>query len=283
MQLSIPDLDLRHIYESGQCFRWEPLGQDTYRIPAFGRTLTVRQTDGVFDFSCGAGEFDALWRSYFDLDTDYAAIKARVAPRDAYLQAAVAYGWGMRILRQDLWEVIVSFIVSQNNNIPRIRKNLRDLCAMQGGAFPTPAALAAAQSETLRALGLGYRAEYLCAAGAHFTQAAGCTARHVLSGSAHGAARRKGGWTQGSGLYLPVRSASCGCISGRHPCKTDPVRALSQGLPLPSLRGLCGHFAAVYVLLRPARQRAGRPVTRSSAPEPLFRGAACMSCISHFI
>ena len=86
MQLSIPDLDLRHIYESGQCFRWEPLGQDTYRIPAFGRTLTVRQTDGVFDFSCGAGEFDALWRSYFDLDTDYAAIKARVAPRDAYLQ-----------------------------------------------------------------------------------------------------------------------------------------------------------------------------------------------------
>ena len=42
MQLSIPDLDLRHIYESGQCFRWEPLGQDTYRIPAFGRTLTVR-------------------------------------------------------------------------------------------------------------------------------------------------------------------------------------------------------------------------------------------------
>ena len=148
MQLSIPDLDLRHIYESGQCFRWEPLGQDTYRIPAFGRTLTVRQTDGVFDFSCGAGEFDALWRSDFDMDTDYAAIKARVAPRDAYLQAAVAYGWGMRILRQDLWEVIVSFIVSQNNNIPRIRKSLRDLCAMQGGAFPTPAALAAAQPET---------------------------------------------------------------------------------------------------------------------------------------
>ena len=68
----------------------------------------------------------------------------------------------MRILRQDLWEVIVSFIVSQNNNIPRIRNNLRDLCPMQGGAFPTPAALAAAQPETLRALGLGYRAEYLC-------------------------------------------------------------------------------------------------------------------------
>ncbi len=169
MQLSIPDLDLRHIYESGQCFRWEPLGQDTYRIPAFGRTLTVRQTDGVFDFSCGAGEFDALWRSYFDLDTDYAAIKARVAPRDAYLQAAVAYGWGMRILRQDLWEVIVSFIVSQNNNIPRICKNLRDLCAMQGGAFPTPAEAHTA----LRAVkGVGPKvADCICLFGLHHVDA----------------------------------------------------------------------------------------------------------------
>ena len=55
MQLSIPDLDLRHIYESGQCFRWEPLGQDTYRIPAFGRTLTVRQTDGVSIFLAPGG------------------------------------------------------------------------------------------------------------------------------------------------------------------------------------------------------------------------------------
>ena len=168
MQLSIPDLDLRHIYESGQCFRWEPLGQDTYRIPAFGRTLTVRQTDGVFDFSCGAGEFDALWRSYFDLDTDYAAIKARVAPRDAYLQAAVAYGWGMRILRQDLWEVIGSFIVSQNNNIPRIRGLVERLCALCGSplengqhAFPTPEQLAACTEEQLATLRAGWRAGYL--------------------------------------------------------------------------------------------------------------------------
>ena len=216
MQLSIPDLDLRHIYESGQCFRWEPLGQDTYRIPAFGRTLTVRQTDGVFDFSCGAGEFDALWRSYFDLDTDYAAIKARVAPRDAYLQAAVAYGWGMRILRQDLWEVIVSFIVSQNNNIPRIRKNLRDLCAMQGGAFPTPAALAAAQPETLRALGLGYRAEYLCAAGAHFTQAGALDALRAMSDpEAHTALRAVKG--------VGPKVADCICLFGLHHVDAFPV------------------------------------------------------------
>ena len=167
MQLSIPDLDLRHIYESGQCFRWEPLGQDTYRIPAFGRTLTVRQTDGVFDFSCGAGEFDALWRSYFDLDTDYAAIKARVAPRDAYLQAAVAYGWGMRILRQDLWEVIVSFIVSQNNNIPRIKGILERLCTLLGAeipggrAFPTAERISACTAETLAPVRAGFRAKYL--------------------------------------------------------------------------------------------------------------------------
>ena len=193
MQLSIPDLDLRHIYESGQCFRWEPLGQDTYRIPAFGRTLTVRQTDGVFDFSCGAGEFDALWHSYFDLDTDYAAIKAR-----------------------DLWEVIVSFIVSQNNNIPRIRKNLRDLCAMQGGSFPTPAALAAAQPETLRALGLGYRAEYLCAAGAHFTQAGALDALRAMSyPEAHTALRAVKG--------VGPKVADCICLFGLHHVDAFPV------------------------------------------------------------
>lgn len=180
MQLSIPDLDLRHIYESGQCFRWEPLGQDTYRIPAFGRTLTVRQTDGVFDFSCGAGEFDALWRSYFDLDTDYAAIKARVAPRDAYLQAAVAYGWGMRILRQDLWEVIVSFIVSQNNNIPRIRKIIASLCERFGApiagtpfyAFPTAERLAEAGMEGLAEIRCGFRAKYVADAAARVASGA---------------------------------------------------------------------------------------------------------------
>ena len=234
MQLSIPDLDLRHIYESGQCFRWEPLGQDTYRIPAFWRTLTVRQTDGVFDFSCGAGEFDALWRSYFDLDTDYAAIKARVAPRDAYLQAAVAYGWGMRILRQDLWEVIVSFIVSQNNNIPRIRKNLRDLCAMQGevelatleyiirdhdrASFEARKALfeSAAQPETLRALGLGYRAEYLCAAGAHFAQADALDALRAMSyPEAHTALRAVKG--------VGPKVADCICLFGLHHVDAFPV------------------------------------------------------------
>ncbi|MFQ8831773.1 MAG: DNA-3-methyladenine glycosylase family protein [Ruthenibacterium lactatiformans] len=215
MQLSIPDLDLRHIYESGQCFRWEPLGQDTYRIPAFGaRSLYGRQT--AFSIFLRRREFDALWRSYFDLDTDYAAIKARVAPRDAYLQAAVAYGWGMRILRQDLWEVIVSFIVSQNNNIPRIRKNLRDLCAMQGGAFPTPVALAAAQPETLRALGLGYRAEYLCAAGAHFTQADALDALRAMSyPEAHTALRAVKG--------VGPKVADCICLFGLHHVDAFPV------------------------------------------------------------
>lgn len=144
------------------------------------------------------------------------AKKTHPAPRDAYLQAAVAYGWGMRILRQDLWEVIVSFIVSQNNNIPRIRKNLRDLCAMQGGAFPTPVALAAAQPETLRALGLGYRAEYLCAAGAHFAQADALDALRAMSyPEAHTALRAVKG--------VGPKVADCICLFGLHHVDAFPV------------------------------------------------------------
>ena len=122
----------------------------------------------------------------------------------------------LRILRQDLWEVIVSFIVSQNNNIPRIRKNLRDLCAMQGGAFPTPVALAAAQPETLRALGLGYRAEYLCAAGAHFAQADALDALRAMSyPEAHTALRAVKG--------VGPKVADCICLFGLHHVDAFPV------------------------------------------------------------
>ena len=213
---SIPEFDIRQTAESGQCFRLNERQDGSFSLIAGGRYLEISQQGSDITFSCTAQEFESIWRRYFDLDTDYAAIKARVAPRDAYLQAAVAYGWGMRILRQDLWEVIVSFIVSQNNNIPRIRKNLRDLCAMQGGAFPTPAALAAAQPETLRALGLGYRAEYLCAAGAHFTQAGALDALRAMSyPEAHKALRAVKG--------VGPKVADCICLFGLHHVDAFPV------------------------------------------------------------
>ena len=81
------------------------------------------------EFSCTEEEFLSFWHNYFDLSLDYGAIKETVDPEDAFLQAAVAYGSGIRILRQDLWETIISFLISQNNNITRIRRSIEALCA----------------------------------------------------------------------------------------------------------------------------------------------------------
>ena len=109
---------------------------------------------------------------YFDLDTDYETYMKAANPRDKYLGAAIEAGDGIRILRQDLWEMIVTFLISQQNNIKRIRKCIETICRKYGErkisatgveyyAFPTVAALSRATEEELRGCGLGYRAKYI--------------------------------------------------------------------------------------------------------------------------
>ena len=168
------NFDPVQIARSGQCFRFEEMEGGAVRLTALGRRLTVRPAGaGRFAFSCGAQEFGALWRGYFDLETDYAAIGARIPENDAFLTAAYRCGEGLRILRQDAWEALASFIVSQNNNIPRIRASVQALSERFGErredgegaffAFPTPQRLARATEDALRACGLGYRAAYIAA------------------------------------------------------------------------------------------------------------------------
>ena len=242
MQITIPDCDLDQIYASGQCFRWRPLEPGAYEIPVPGHTVAVRQCGGRFDFSCTEAEFNAVWRDYFDLATDYGAIKARVDPADAYLSAAVAYGGGMRILRQDVWEMIVTFILSQNSNIPRIRKCMAALCAQHAGGLPVPAELAACSEEALRALGLGYRARYLRAAGAFFAQPGALSALRAMPyGQAHGTL------TGCTGIGPKV--ADCICLFGLHHTDAFPVDThirqiltahYPDGFPLERYAGCAG-------------------------------------------
>lgn len=163
-------LNLAQVAASGQCFTWRPLADGGWAIPAFGRRLHIRQAGTRFSLSCTPDEWEAVWRGYFDLDTDYDGLKASIDPADAYLCAAARYGGGVRILRQDLWEVMVSFLISQNNNITRITRSIGGLCGAYGAplggglsAFPSPDALAGVPEADFRALGLGYRAGYLCA------------------------------------------------------------------------------------------------------------------------
>ncbi len=173
----ITDIDLTHIFECGQCFRWVPDGPDAYtgatgsfaaRVSLEGGSLTVDATGGSEDF----------WRRYFDLDTDYGAIKRKLADSEPLIQAATEYGSGIRILNQDPFETIISFIISQNNNIPRIRKNIESLCAAYGEpiegsrlhAFPSPEALAGAEVCDLAELRLGYRCAYIKASAERYLE-----------------------------------------------------------------------------------------------------------------
>ena len=113
-------------FECGQCFRWTR-SDDAYVGIAGGRVCRIR--DGIL--SCPEAD-NAFWTDYFCLDMDYEAMKADLLARDPSLAPCVAYGEGLRILRQELWETIASFIISANNNIPRIRGIIESLCRSFG-------------------------------------------------------------------------------------------------------------------------------------------------------
>ena len=162
------DFSVAKISASGQCFRMTEQEDGWFQVIAENRRLLLKQeASGEVLMACSEQEFETIWKSYFDLDTDYRRFLEHIDPEDDYLQAAVAYGNGIRILRQDLWEMIISFIISQQNNIRRIRKCIETICAHYGTeqdgffAFPTPDQLARATEDELRSLGLGYRSRYL--------------------------------------------------------------------------------------------------------------------------
>ncbi|MEG1776171.1 MAG: DNA glycosylase [Clostridia bacterium] len=168
MRKRIAFLNLQKTADSGQCFLWERMGEQAYRIRHAAHTLTIRQLPrGLFEMDCTPEEWESIWSPYFDLGVDYGAYCAGIDPADAYLRAAARSARGIRILRQELWETMVCFLVSQNNNIPRIKGTLNRLCALYGG-FPSPQQLARAGRAELEGCGLGYRAAYLPAAAAQY-------------------------------------------------------------------------------------------------------------------
>ena len=160
--IKLNDLNLKQIADSGQIFRMNEEKEGIYRIWFRNYTTLVEENNGEFTFHCSEEEFKTVWYDYFDLETDYSAIKALVDENDEYLKNAIENGYGIRILRQDLWEMIISFMVSQNNNIPRIKNSIAKLCALtKDGSFPSAEVLSKVSVEELHSYGLGYRDEYL--------------------------------------------------------------------------------------------------------------------------
>ncbi len=173
--------DPAQIEGSGQCFRFvhregpllnEGDIKETYFTIFKGHYLEIGcLKDGRFMFSCTEEEFREIWHAYFDLDTDYEKIRESIDPADTFLKNAAEYGRGIRILHQDLWEMMVSFIISQRKSIPAIRSCIESLCTAYGEpvrvkdqvfyAFPTPEALSCLDLEDLKPHGVGYRDKYI--------------------------------------------------------------------------------------------------------------------------
>ncbi|MCL2819655.1 MAG: DNA-3-methyladenine glycosylase 2 family protein [Oscillospiraceae bacterium] len=166
----IADFNLKKTFECGQCFRWDADKNGSYTGVAFNRVIKARSCNDSIYLSCNEDELESIWRNYFDLDRDYAAIREQLCIDD-FMQKATDYGMGIRILRQDKWEALCSFIISQNNNIPRIKSIINSLCREYGDeikfegnkyySFPSSDILAYLTPEKLAPLRCGYRAEYI--------------------------------------------------------------------------------------------------------------------------
>lgn len=136
LRLILEDFDAKKIAESGQYFRMTCQDDHTVQVIAFGNVLTIYERgENVWDFSCTQKEFDTVWKEYFDLDTDYSGYRGLCLPEDAFLKEALEAGMGIRILRQDPWEMLVSFIISQRKSIPAIRTAVELLCTRFGTPF----------------------------------------------------------------------------------------------------------------------------------------------------
>ena len=199
----VKDFNLDHIFDCGQCFRWSRQEDGSYTGIAMGKAVNVSLKEvpagegSGADGTCGPGEgqprlesgkfqprldlvidncskedFEKIWRSYLDLDRDYGAIKATLAESDQVMAKAIEGGSGIRILKQELWETMVSFIISQNNNIPRIKgciENLARLFGEPAGEYggveyfnvPSAEVMSGLTAEDLAPCRLGYRAPYL--------------------------------------------------------------------------------------------------------------------------
>lgn len=166
------NFDIRKIADSGQCFRMNETSDGVWKIVAKDKLLMVREIeecgkDHVYDFSCTREEYDRFWKDYFDMDKDYSDFTNRIDKKDKYLLQAAEYGYGMKILRQDIFETLISFIISQRKNIPAIKNSVEKICERFGHdiggvySFPTPEELYKADIESLKECSLGYRADYI--------------------------------------------------------------------------------------------------------------------------
>ena len=165
---NLDSFELKDIFDCGQCFRWNEQEDGSYTGVFKGNALNVKKEGNKVTFKgiCN-GDIKEVVEDYFDLNRDYEKIKEHLSKIDDNMKKSIEYGKGIRILNQDLWETIISFIISANNNIPRIKGIIERLSKNYGKeidysgekyyTFPTTEELKDVSVEKYRELGLGFR------------------------------------------------------------------------------------------------------------------------------
>jgi len=169
----LEDFEPKHIFECGQCFRWDKEEDGSYTGIAHSRVLNVKKEGGIVIFdNTSRAEFEGLWMDYFDLGRDYSDIKDKLRRLDEHLERSVEFGYGIRLLKQDVWETTVSFIISANNAIPKIKKTIDTLSYLANEevieykgrkfyAFPSPVTIQRFHETCVDNCKAGYRAQYI--------------------------------------------------------------------------------------------------------------------------
>lgn len=175
---NVKDFNLSHIFDCGQCFRFNKTGDNSYTGVAKGCALTISQIGNeVILHNTSEQDFYDVWLDYFDFETDYTKIKNTLSV-DNVMKDATKFGDGIRILKQDLWETVISFIISASNNIPRIKGIIERLCQNFGDkirymdndyyTFPSIAKLSSLTLDELSVIRAGFRDKYIIDAAKKF-------------------------------------------------------------------------------------------------------------------
>lgn len=229
VKIKADNINLQQIAASGQAFRWNQLDESghSYSIVAYSKYLEVTQTGTKSVLlDCTEADYLETWERYFDLDTDYEAIQIMARRGDDLLCNAAIQGYGIRILRQPVFETIITFLVSQNNNIPRIKATIEKMCerfgrrlTAPGGqqyyTFPQPADLE--DVDKLQGLGLGYRDKYIAAAAR--IAASGCINIEGLEAEDYSTAKL----ILTNFLGVGEKVADCVCLFALHKLEAFPV------------------------------------------------------------
>lgn len=167
----VSNFELTHIFDCGQCFRWTRQDSGNYIGVAYGKVIEIeKKGKDVITYNTNIEDFNNIWIDYFDLSRNYTELKEKLST-DALLKKAVEFGYGIRLLQQEPFEIVISFIISANNRIPMIKKTIDNISRKWGDpikykgntyySFPTVESLYRASESELEGCSTGFRAKYI--------------------------------------------------------------------------------------------------------------------------